>query len=212
MQPTDLAVAGLTCDIVGALFLSRGLMITKSDAVELGLAYIKGAERSASRDPAPMRDRLRQSRNASLGLLFLSAGFCLQLAGYLLPRPQPVEATPGPAQLAAAELGKIVVRNVRPAGDSVSGSVYNGTGQVLTRVVVEIRSARYARFVLADAFELRGSRAALRADLARASRSYEIRVRVPPLNASRFSVPVVDRADTVTGWKVVSADGIPPGR
>ncbi len=209
MQPTDLAVAGLTCDIVGALFLSRGLMITRADAEKLELAYTRGAERSAWHDPAPLRDRLRQSRNASVGLLFLSAGFCLQLLGYVLPRPQIVEAATGPAQLAAADLDKIVVRNVRPAGDSVSGSVYNGTGQVVTKVVVAIRSARFARFVLAGGFAPEAS-AAVRADLARASRTYEVRVHVPPLSASRFSVPVVDGADTVTGWKVVSAEGTVP--
>ncbi len=209
MQPTDLAVAGLASDIVGAFFLARGLIIGKSDAVELGLTFIKGAERSTERDPLPMRDRLRQSRNASVGLLFLSAGFCLQLLSYVLPAPQPVETPSGPRSLAAADLGKLIIRDVRPAGDSVKGSVYNGTDRVVSGMVVELGTGRYTRFVLTDPFDRNRAPSGLRANLSRATRSYAIRVHAAPLSVYQFAFPIVDQADTVTRWKVLSAEGYP---
>ncbi len=212
MPPNDLAGAGLASDIVGALVLARGLMISKDDAVELGLSFIQGAERSTERDPLPMRDRLRQSRNASFGLLFLTAGFCLQLLSYVLPQTQPVAQTAsGPQQLAVADLGKLLIRDVRPTGDSVRGNVYNGTDRVVSAMVVQLGFAHVSRFVLADPFTRDRARAtrALRTDLARGSRSYLIHVHAPPLSVSRFAFPILDRADTVTSWKILSAEGWP---
>jgi hypothetical protein len=73
-------VAGLVCDIIGATVLSVGLFISRERAVELTATRLGGATLEENLQlPAP-QDRLRQSRNAAVGLAFLVIGFALQIA------------------------------------------------------------------------------------------------------------------------------------
>jgi hypothetical protein len=69
-------VAGLVLDIVGATVLSFGLFVSKTDAVELSLSTI-GVKPYL--EHPQVKDRLRQSRNAMIGLAFLALGFALQI-------------------------------------------------------------------------------------------------------------------------------------
>jgi hypothetical protein len=83
-----LNVLGLVLDIVGAIILTRGLIVSNHQAVELGRgsAAISRGGYEASGDPTPenlalppVADRLRQSRSAKRGLAFLILGFLLQI-------------------------------------------------------------------------------------------------------------------------------------
>jgi len=83
-----LNVLGLVLDIVGAIILTRGLIVSNHQAVELGRGYaaISRGGYEVSGDPTPenlalppVADRLRQSRSAKWGLAFLILGFLLQI-------------------------------------------------------------------------------------------------------------------------------------
>lgn len=67
-------VLGLVLDLVGAAVLSYGLFVSEKDAATLTLART-----GAGRGHPQVEDRLRQSRNAKVGLAFLAAGFVLQI-------------------------------------------------------------------------------------------------------------------------------------
>jgi hypothetical protein len=97
-----LAVAGLFADIVGAFFLAWGLIITNDEAIELGSSYFAGENRTTGRLAPPIEDRIRQSRNAKIGLGFLISGFLLQLVSYIANTPGNATAT------AAIDVGKTV--------------------------------------------------------------------------------------------------------
>jgi hypothetical protein len=72
-------VVGLGFDIVGAAVLSLGLVLSKAKAIELGVWRLSGdTDEENLRLPA-VQDRLRQSRNAEIGLAFLVLGFGLQI-------------------------------------------------------------------------------------------------------------------------------------
>ena len=71
---TDLFVAGLAFDVIGALLLARGLLISH-EAIER-LATWQGLETSDT------VDRCRNRVDAAFGASYLVAGFLLQGAGY----------------------------------------------------------------------------------------------------------------------------------
>lgn len=74
MDPRWLSVIGLVLDIVGAVFLSYGLILNNDDAQKL--------ERTTfGSNPHAVKDRLKQSKNAKIGLFFLVLGFIFQLMG-----------------------------------------------------------------------------------------------------------------------------------
>lgn len=73
-------VAGLAFDIVGATVLSFGLFLSKAEAIELGLGAGLAGETDEENLRLPaVQDRLRQSRNAKIGLALLVLGFGLQI-------------------------------------------------------------------------------------------------------------------------------------
>lgn len=72
-------VAGLACDAIGAVFLSYGLLISKEQAVKLGVSRVAGETLESNLQLPAVADRLRQSRNAAIGLAFLVFGFGLQI-------------------------------------------------------------------------------------------------------------------------------------
>lgn len=75
-----LTVVGLGFDIIGTVFLVYGLIISKRKAVELGVSRYSDTYEGNLKLPAVI-DRLKQSRNAMIGLLFLVSGFLLQIIG-----------------------------------------------------------------------------------------------------------------------------------
>ena len=76
-----LNVIGLLLDITGAIFLSYGLIISKKDAIDLGLSRICGESDEDNFKLPAVQDRVKQSRNAKIGVIFLVMGFLFQLCG-----------------------------------------------------------------------------------------------------------------------------------
>lgn len=76
-----LTIIGLVCDLVGAIFLAYGLIISKTEAIKLGSSYWAGEREEENLKSPPIRDRLKQSRNASIGAVLLVLGFLLQIVG-----------------------------------------------------------------------------------------------------------------------------------
>ncbi len=81
MDPRWLSVVGLMCDMIGAAVLSYGLVISRKKAVELSLPYIAADDLEHNLGHPQAQDRLKQSRNALIGLGFLLLGFLLQILG-----------------------------------------------------------------------------------------------------------------------------------
>ena len=74
-------MSGLVLDAIGVGFLTYGLILTKRRAIELGISYISGNTDEENLGLKPVRDRVRQSRNAIIGAAFLLTGFALQIYG-----------------------------------------------------------------------------------------------------------------------------------
>lgn len=72
---------GLVLDIIGAAILARGLIISQREAIDLGSSYIMGDTDEENLKIPPIRDRIRQSRNAKIGVSILIFGFVLQIVG-----------------------------------------------------------------------------------------------------------------------------------
>lgn len=75
------SVVGLLFDIAGAIALACGLIISRSDAIELGVSRYSGSTDEENLELTQVQDRLKQSRNAKIGLVLLILGFSLQLVG-----------------------------------------------------------------------------------------------------------------------------------
>jgi hypothetical protein len=71
----------LIADVVGAGFLAWGLFVSRETATKLGSSYYSSAVPEENLQLPPVQDRLRQSRNAMIGLPLLVIGFCLQALG-----------------------------------------------------------------------------------------------------------------------------------
>ena len=81
IDPQWFSVVGLLLDIAGAIVLTYGLILTKHQAVELSATRIMGDTEEENLELPQVVDRLRQSRNAKVGLWLLVMGFLLQLVG-----------------------------------------------------------------------------------------------------------------------------------
>ena len=73
--------AGLLLDIIGAVFLTAGLVISKDRALELGVGKWAYSNDEENLQLLQVRDPLTQSRNAKVGLVFLVFGFIGQAIG-----------------------------------------------------------------------------------------------------------------------------------
>jgi len=72
-------VIGLVLDITGTIFLTYGLIISEREAAKLGASYFSSDNWRENLKIPPVADRLRTSRNAQIGVLFLVLGFVGQL-------------------------------------------------------------------------------------------------------------------------------------
>lgn len=79
MNAQWLNIIGLFSDIIGALFLSYGLLISKKSAIRLGVSRLCSKDEKENLKLPQVKDRLKQSRNAIIGLSFLTIGFLLQM-------------------------------------------------------------------------------------------------------------------------------------
>jgi hypothetical protein len=73
-------IHGLACDFLGAVFIAYGLMISNDKAIELSVSRYSGNDGENLKLPQ-VKDRLKQSANAKIGVAFLIIGFLLQLVG-----------------------------------------------------------------------------------------------------------------------------------
>ena len=64
-------------DIAGASFLALGLLVSRARAVELSGTYRMGETEEENLGNPPIKDRIRQSRNAMIGLPLQIAGLWL---------------------------------------------------------------------------------------------------------------------------------------
>jgi hypothetical protein len=76
-----IAECGLVLDVAGAIVLAYGLIISRDDALRLGVGRWAGDTDEENVKLPQVRDRLRQSRNAKIGLVLLFCGFVLQIVG-----------------------------------------------------------------------------------------------------------------------------------
>jgi len=74
-----LNTAGLLLDICGAVVLSAGLFISREQAIDLSVSRWSGDDEETNLRLPAVRDRLKQARNARVGVTLLFAGFVLQI-------------------------------------------------------------------------------------------------------------------------------------
>ncbi len=76
-----LVIIGLCFELLGAIFLAYGLILSKKKAIELGLSYWADDTEEGDLKLPQVQDRLKQSRNAIIGIILLGVGFILQIIG-----------------------------------------------------------------------------------------------------------------------------------
>lgn len=72
-------LSGLACDFLGAVFIAYGLMISKEKAIELSVSRYSSDHDMENLEQPQVKDRLKQSWNAKIGVALLAIGFVLQL-------------------------------------------------------------------------------------------------------------------------------------
>ena len=81
LDPRWFSVAGQALDFLGALVLLSAVIVTKKEAIELGVSrYAAETDEENAKLPQVL-DRLLQSRRAKWGLILLALGFFLQIFG-----------------------------------------------------------------------------------------------------------------------------------
>lgn len=78
-----LNVIGLLLDLIGAIILAYGQIISRKTAIDLGVSKLCGDTDEKNLKLPAVQDRIKQSRNAIIGLSLLAVGFLLQLCGNL---------------------------------------------------------------------------------------------------------------------------------
>jgi hypothetical protein len=81
VDPRWFVIVGLASDLIGASFITYGLMISKEKAIEISVSRWSPKDDEENLKLPQVRDRLKQSWNAKIGLAFLAIGFLLQLIG-----------------------------------------------------------------------------------------------------------------------------------
>ena len=73
------SIAGLVFDIIGALIIGWGAIVSRKKAVKLAGTWLMN--RDNPEDTPPIQDKIKQSRNTIIGFGFLITGFILQIIG-----------------------------------------------------------------------------------------------------------------------------------
>ncbi|MCL4707741.1 hypothetical protein KJ068_21495 [bacterium] len=79
-----LTVTGLLLCLCGVVIFALGFVIPKVQALEVGVARIPGETAEENLGLPAVCDRQRMARRALWGLLFLVAGFMLQIIGHMM--------------------------------------------------------------------------------------------------------------------------------
>lgn len=74
-----LNIIGLFSDLIGAIIITIGLIVSKKKAVELGAHRYMGSSDEENLKLPNIKERLNQSRCAMIGLSLLIIGFTLQI-------------------------------------------------------------------------------------------------------------------------------------
>lgn len=85
MDSRWLTEVGLLCNLFGAVVLASGLIIGKKTALKLGLSSYASNNDEENLKLLVVKDRLKQSRNAKIGVVLLAIGLALQIVGNFLP-------------------------------------------------------------------------------------------------------------------------------
>jgi hypothetical protein len=72
-------VIGLGLGLVGTCVAASGLIVTKREAIDLGVGRWAGSNDEENLKLPAVRDRLKQRRNTIVGLTLIALGFTLQL-------------------------------------------------------------------------------------------------------------------------------------
>jgi hypothetical protein len=84
MDPKWLDILGLITAMMGAIVLGCGLIVSRKQALRIGVSRLAEDTDEINIDLPHVRNTLRQSRFALIGSILLSVGFLLQIAGSLL--------------------------------------------------------------------------------------------------------------------------------
>lgn len=84
MLPKLLITIGLMFNIAGAGLLTRDLILTKAEAIEMAAFYHPGGAEHEKRRLLEANAVLKKSRNAQIGLVLMVVDFLGQLVGTLL--------------------------------------------------------------------------------------------------------------------------------
>ena len=78
------SIVGLIFCLIGSIFLVYGLIISKKDALNLGVTKWSGSTDEENLKLPQVKDRLKQSKNAIIGIVFIILGTSLQILGQLI--------------------------------------------------------------------------------------------------------------------------------
>jgi len=74
-------IIGLVFDLAAAIVLGYDLMVSQKEAIELGVSRVSGSTDEENLQLPQVRDRLKQSRKAKIGMVLLAIGFAFQIVG-----------------------------------------------------------------------------------------------------------------------------------
>ena len=83
MDPKWLDILGLVIAMTGAIVLACGLIVSRSEAVRIGVSRVAEESDEVNINLPHVCHQLRQSRFALIGLVLLILGFLLQIAASL---------------------------------------------------------------------------------------------------------------------------------
>jgi hypothetical protein len=77
-------ISGLILDIIGAMILAHGLIIDQKFAIDLGTSKWSGETTEENLKLPQVKDRLKQSKNTVIGLIFFIIGFIFQIIANII--------------------------------------------------------------------------------------------------------------------------------
>ena len=84
MDPKWLDILGLVIAMVGVIVLACGLIVSRKQAIRIGVSRVSEDDDEINVNLPNVRNTLRQSRLAFIGLILLIVGFLLQIVASFL--------------------------------------------------------------------------------------------------------------------------------
>ena len=85
MEPELLNVLGLIFALSGAITLACGLIISRKQALKIGVSRVAEESDQENICLPHVRDEIRESKFALIGAVLMAIGFLLQIIAFLLP-------------------------------------------------------------------------------------------------------------------------------